>query len=220
MRIKFITVYDEDMKDNADLLLSTLVMAKGNNNTIINYEKYLVKKESRHTSWAKLNYMLMEAAEWTYFYDWIFCIDADSFVANLNYDFSFLKNETKGFLISYDWNGPCAAAMAIKPDSFGCDIIKILMTLGDIKLDKNDEFGVGLGPKQEQNSLKVLMKYFNSIESNVGKLPDDFILDNPDVNKPLPFLYHYAAARKVSEKNQLMKDAYAKFFPKILENLT
>jgi len=203
--VTFITYYNKNLEECGDFLSKQLSQY-----SLVNNYYFLQEKDNevikRHASWGKLAKIGSKIPSHSIVNNgWVFCIDADCVILNGSYDMSFLSkvNDNVSFLVSKDWNGPCCAAMAFRLEPWSAWFVDMLDKLGDIFNDKDDEFGVGLGPKQEQNSLKVLMKYYPAIKNKVDFLPDWFISDTPNFDKP-EFLWHYAAARKVEEKAGLL----------------
>lgn len=148
--------------------------------------------------------------------EWLIYIDCDSVLLNKerkNEIEEFLHNSKHDILFATDWNGLCTAAFAIKiklTDENYYNFLKPFFTTWNFIeniYDKHDnEFGVGLGPKYEQNALKVLFKYFPKFSNNekIGYLPDWFISDNPNNFAVKPLFWHYGAANSVDKKIEIV----------------
>ena len=222
--ITFTTYYDQSMKDCGDFLSEQLKQYAFDRNHffIKNYEKD-GKVDGRHPSWRRLFKTSEILAKGSILKNgWLISVDADCLLLNQNYDMSFLSSVSSdvSVLVAKDWNGVFCAATAYRMDVFSQWLVDSLYRLGDIYPEMDDEFGVNLGPKSEQNTLKVLTKYFRSVNDKIGFLPESFILDEPSFDKS-PFLWHYAGAVQIEDKIRHFNAAKEKLaiFEKSLEKI-
>lgn len=201
--VTFITYYDCNLKLCGDFLSNQLsVYALDNNYHFVKH--YESNTTRRHASWAKFPCIFNKIPQVNSCnHGWVFCIDADTIILNDKYNMDFLEDTKEDVLFFEDWNGICCAAMAFRMTAWSSWFLDTLYRLGDIYPERNDEFGEGLGPKQEQNTIKVLEKYFPSIKDKIGFLPDWFISDSPNFENP-SFLWHYAGARTLKDKEMLL----------------
>lgn len=78
------------------------------------FHVFTSRDESRHPSWSKI----FHAKKILPYYDWIFCMDADSVITNHTKRLEDYLNTDKSFITTFDDNKICAATYFIKNDEF------------------------------------------------------------------------------------------------------
>lgn len=135
-------------------------------------------------SWSKLRHVAALLDK----HEEVWWIDADLTVARL--DAPPLPQSDKALAFASDWNGLCAAMFRATNANWVKQILTALPILGDVRDD--DLFGKGLGPKWEQNAIKILMRDFPDFEKLVGFLPNGLINDHPEQDRGEAFC-HFGA---------------------------
>lgn len=111
-------------------------------------------------------------------YDWIMWCDADVLISDLDFDWrNYLsKFENKNLIISSDFRGICLGLFFIRSCEWSFELLRTLETLGNIK---NEKVGVyDRRNQREQDTLKVLMDFFENISEKIELLPET-IVSNP-----------------------------------------
>lgn len=200
--IHFTTYYDNRIQKLGDFLKAQLKKYCLDHNLSLTYGNNPLVDVNAYPTWQKI-FRLSHVMSSCRTGDWIIYIDADNALLDNNKNLTFLNNTNKNILFSKDWNGICCAGIAIRCCEWSESFLSCVRLLGDLDSKYDDDFGLGCGPKYEQNVIKTLQKYFPSIRDNIGYLPDWFMTDNPDFNNP-PMFWHYGSANSVDKKHWIL----------------
>jgi hypothetical protein len=96
---------------------------------------------------------------------------------------------------------------AVKKSLWSFRFLEALLLCGDV--GSNESFGHGsdghnLGPKWEQNTIKLLMREFPSIASHIGALDRDRVTDEPMQDARNIYPVHHFGAVSIEEKAKQM----------------
>jgi hypothetical protein len=150
------------------------------------------KITSKHTDvyWNKISIILKSLSS----YDWVMWCDADVLIYDIDFDWRnyLLKLENKNLLISSDFRGICLGLFFIRSCLWSFELLKTLEALGNIKNEK-----VGLYDRRnqrEQDTLKVLMDFFENISSKIELIPESIVSNpkSPESGEGL-FAHHFWA---------------------------
>jgi|APGre2960657373_1045057.scaffolds.fasta_scaffold14997_4 hypothetical protein len=160
---------------------------------------------SLHPSWNKL----LAIKECFKKYDLVFWCDADSLFTGINENFLKMNNfnHQSNFMIASDENGICSSHILVKNTEYNLKLIDTLLFLSDVK--NNDLFGIG--PKWEQNTLKVLIQHFNIKFQVMNKRSMKWT--TPEMFHDDIFFFHYAV-----QSNDVRYEAIKNHFGKLYLN--
>lgn len=205
MTIVHLTVYyDNGLEKCGNFLKEQLKIYCKNNKLEFSYSHNPIGDTNRFPAptWQKvfrMKYLLNKIRE----NDWVVWVDADMAILNSNINIKdLILQSEKDVIISKDWNGLCAAVIAIRNTKFGRDLLDSLCFLGDMDSKYNDDFGVGCGDKHEQNCLKTICKYFPYIRNGIDFF-ENIASDNPDFNNP-PLFWHYGSGNSLDKKEWIL----------------
>lgn len=206
MKACLTSLYTNNFKDFAPIAIKSFEkFCEYNNFDIEIYDK--VFNEAIHPSWNKLLAVKKLLSK----YDLVLWSDIDSLFLNnqLNFLDQIKIEEDKSFLCSSDWNGLCMSHFLIKNNDYNNQLLETLLFLKDVK--ENDFFGIGYGPKWEQNCLKALFYHFHL---KISTFPENTVLDcRIEKTKENTFFYHYCVLSN-SERTFLMKTLFKELFVK------
>lgn len=160
---------------------------------------------TRNPSWCKIidsSYMIKSMED----KDWVVYIDCDCAIVNKYYRLDFLGSSDKSFLISTGDTGLEPTVFAWKKSEFTKIFFDVLNFLKDVGQEYNKEIGSDEKPQHEQNTIRLLAKYFPYVKDNIGFFPNDFIQSGSQVNDKV-FLWHYGKKLSIEEKKIFLDKA-------------
>lgn len=142
------------------------------------------------------------------FSEWVIWSDIDVLFLNHQFDLKeYIKNkEDKHLIISSDHRGLCLGFFAVKSSTWSLALLESMLFLGNIKDEK-----VGLYDhknQREQDTLKVLLDFFQVVHNNVSLIPESLISNPRSENLIGRFAHHYWANRNFEQVlKEMVKDA-------------
>jgi hypothetical protein len=185
MRIKAVTLYDDNIKQFGDVVSSiNKRYADANGYEFCVYRHKLMPK--MHASWSKLRAMQQELDGC----DWAFWVDADILFVNKATKLSELCERTsKSMLISSDSNGVCCGFFGLRNCAWSVNLLSAMIFLGEMyprayaRLDPINRW--------EQNTFKSLLADYASVADGTDIL-SDAVVQNPDASfNPNALAFHY-----------------------------
>lgn len=153
-----------------------------------------VKIPNLHPSWSKVQIVL----DLLQVHPVVWWIDADTTVAKPELP---LPDSNADIAYVSDWNGLCCCMFRATNSAWTRSFLKALLVMGDVR-DEN-QFGQGLGPKWEQNTIKLVMREFPVVNSKIAFFPQGMINDHP--NKPKDEAFCHYGARSNQQRIAMMK---------------
>lgn len=206
MRLKLLTHCDTNYAEIGETSIPLMKRYCSKNN--IDFDLH-DKITSKHTDvyWNKISIVLKSLSN----YDWVMWCDADVLIYNMEFNWRdyLLKHENKNLIISSDFRGICLGLFFIRSCQWSFELLKTLETLGNIKNEK-----VGLYDRRnqrEQDTLKVLMDFFENISSKIEIIPE-FIVSNPKTPESAEglFAHHFWANGNPQKIAFEMKSSFLK----------
>lgn len=175
-----VTLYTSDFAWLGDPCAESMRRAFGTSAVTVYHE---LLDPARHPSWNKLLALRevvlarKEPVLW---------LDADCYVHRYFDVAGDIAARWEPLLVGQDWNGMCLAMLAVRPG--GVSLLDTVLAAGDVRC--NDDFGIGLGAKWEQNTCKALCRAFPGVERRVGLL-SHWMTDQPGDDPDLCYPVHH-----------------------------
>jgi hypothetical protein len=205
MKVCITSLYDEKYKDISSISLKSFeIFCEYNNSDLKIYSKLI--DNFIHPAWNKL----LAIKECLNTYDIVLWADIDSIFIPRKENFIKYNNfdESCNFMTSFDGNGLCSSHILMNRCDYNIKLIDTLLFLKDVKND--DIFGLGHGPKWEQNAMKGLIQHFNI----KYQFMNDFTVTDY-ISSVLPnkntFFYHFSAY-EINQRYDLMKNCIKNIF--------
>jgi hypothetical protein len=140
--------------------------------------------------------------------DWIVWVDSDVVVLNPKLDPSEFLRSDKDVLISIDAYGICTGVFAVRATDWCRTLVDALLLLGPIDSARVAEFD-GYD-RHEQNSLKVLLRYFPEVRNRFDLIPDSVIQNRRSQYSADAWMFHFwmggRTVEEVVDKRRLIRD--------------
>lgn len=203
MKRCFIIHYDQNVIPLAHHLLKQINEIYPNDDVLL--QRHNPSSDLSEISWRKVEYLVKNFDRFD-FDKWYITIDCDCTILDKDKNIDSFLDCGKNFLFGSDWNGLCAATIAIKK-SYDFEQIKSLLNtwycLGNTYNIYEKDLQKGIAKRYEQNSIKWLKDIFPSVNYLIGILSEDFMTDNPkssNLTSKAPLFWHYGAANSVDKK--------------------
>lgn len=154
----------------------------------------IAPNQSLHPSWNKLHVVLdsLERAQNVWW------VDSDMTVARTEEPLAIPSHE---LAFAQDWNGLCGCMFFARDTSWTRAFLSAAITVGDV--GNEDQFGRGLGPKWEQNAIKLLAREFPGVANKIGYLKSGIVNDHPHEDRGEVFCHF--GARSNAQRIAAMK---------------
>lgn len=204
MRIKLLTHCDFNYNEIGEISIPLMKSYCSKNRIDFDLHDKITSKHS-DVYWNKISIVMESLSS----YDWIMWCDADILISDLEFDWKdyLLKLENKNLIISSDFRGICLGLFFIRSCQWSFELLETLETLGNIKNEK-----VGLYDRRnqrEQDTLKVLMDFFENISSKIEIIPES-IVSNPKSPESVEglFAHHFWANGNPQKIASEMKNSF------------
>jgi hypothetical protein len=121
--------------------------------------------------------------------DWIVWVDSDVVVVQPSLEYQPLFASDKDMLISVDAYGICTGVFAVRATKWAQGLLMLLVQLGPTDSARLSEFDGH--ERHEQNTLKVVLRYFPDVRAHVGVIPESVIQNRRSVFSPQAWMFHF-----------------------------
>lgn len=138
--------------------------------------------------------------------DWIVWCDADILIKNLDFDLVDCitrYGNDRNLLVSSDYRGLCLGFFILRSCDWSSNLFLLLQTLGNIKQEKVGIYD--LKNQREQDTLKVLVDFFENISKRTILLPENVISNPRSKERTGAFAHHFWGNNKIGKVAEEIK---------------
>lgn len=114
--------------------------------------------------------------------DWLFWLDSDAMIADMDFDIRSLVSVDKNFLCSVDYRGFCVGVFLLRNCDWSLNFMRTIKWLG---------YYTGYGQHNDQETFLHLIAGWRTIGTKVARISEMIVQNPATVTTSTPFVFHY-----------------------------